>query len=64
MGDTGAMDSPDRLAGVNKKMIKEKDEKIASLQEKFLKLVSFNKILFNYHLALKAGGCQSQATNR
>ncbi|XP_072026491.1 LOW QUALITY PROTEIN: uncharacterized protein [Amphiura filiformis] len=38
VGDTGAMDSPDRLAGVNKKMIKEKDEKIASLQEKFLKL--------------------------
>ena len=48
IGDTGVMDSPDRLAGVNKKMIKEKDEKIASLQDKFLKLVSFK-----FGLALK-----------
>ena len=40
IGDTGAMDSPDRLTGVNTKQIKEKDEKISILQDKLVKIVS------------------------
>lgn len=37
--DTGVMDSPDRLAGFNTKIMKEKDNKISSLEEKMKKLV-------------------------
>ncbi|XP_033647576.1 kinesin-like protein klp-3 [Asterias rubens] len=43
IGDTGAMDSPDRLTGVNTKLIKEKDEKISILQDKLAKLQKSHK---------------------
>ena len=40
IGDSGVMDSREQLTGVNAKLLKEKDEKIAMLQDKYTKLVS------------------------
>lgn len=37
--DTGVMDSPDRLAGFNTKLMKEKDDKISQLQDKLNRMV-------------------------
>ncbi|XP_033122112.1 kinesin-like protein klp-3 [Anneissia japonica] len=38
VGDTGVMDTPDRLAGLNSNVIKEKDDRISILQTKLAKL--------------------------
>ncbi|XP_054752389.2 kinesin-like protein klp-3 [Lytechinus pictus] len=48
VGDTGCMDTPDRLKGFDMKLIKEKDQKIAAQQEKLAKMHrSYDKVMQN-----------------
>lgn len=48
VGDTGCMDTPDRLKGFDMKIVKEKDQKIAAMQEKVSKLHrSYDKVMQN-----------------
>ncbi|XP_071488603.1 uncharacterized protein [Diadema antillarum] len=48
VGDTGCMDTPDRLKGFDMKILKEKDQKIAVMQEKLAKIHrSYDKVMQN-----------------
>ncbi|XP_022098806.1 kinesin-like protein KIN-14M [Acanthaster planci] len=54
IGDTGVMDRPERLTGVNAKLLKEKDEKISVLQDKYTKLQKSHKDIWHHNKKLQS----------